>query len=392
MKFLVNTEKFLAGIRRVKSAVSTKSLNAMLNNILLEAEGDTLRLTAYDMELRIQTTVAATVSEGGSIAVPAKKFEEIISVLPMGDVQLETRAEAPEEIRLKCMKANYTLHGQRGDGFPTADPFVEDWSFSMGGKELVDCLARTVYARSQDETRQALNGVLFSIRGSMRTIAASDGRRLALVEASLDQEAKDEEGNPVDVPTREGEFILPCKVVAELIKNADQTKAVKIRLTRSMAVFENGPTIITSKLVDKNYPNYRSVIPVSFRNTVEIPRMLFADVLKRVRMMVTDGEDSASVTLSITEHSMRISASSPEYGNAEDSVDVELKGEPIEISFNPNYLFDPLQKLVCDTFQLHYNDCVTPVEMTGDPGFIYILMPMRPVLPPVEEGAQDSQA
>ncbi len=388
MNFLVNTEKFLSGIRRVMSAVSTKSLNAMLNNILLEAEGDTLHLTAYNMELRIRTVVPATVNEAGSIAVPAKKFGEVIGALPMGDVMVETRAEAPEEIRLKCMKANYTLHGQRGDGFPVADPFVEDWSFSMGGKELVDCLCKTVYARSEDETRQALNGVLVSIRGSMRTIAASDGRRLSLVEASLDQEAKDEAGQPMGIPTQEGEFILPFKVVAELIHNVDQSKVVKVRLTKSMAVFENGDTVLTSKLVDKNYPNYRSVIPVSFRNTVEIPRMLFSDVLKRVRMMVSDGEDSASVTLLIQEHSMRISASSPEYGNAEDTVDVELKGEPIEIAFNPRYLSDPLKNLVCDNFQLHYNDGVTPVEMTGDPGFIYILMPMRPVIPvPAEPGS-----
>ncbi len=391
MNFLVNTEKFLSGIRRVMSAVSTKSLNAMLNNILLEAEGDALHLTAYDMEVRIQTSVPATVNEAGTIAVPAKKFGEVIGALPMGDVLLETRAEAPEEIRLKCMKANYKLHGQRGESFPVADPFVEDWSFVMGGKELVDCLCKTVYSRSEDETRQALNGVLISIRGSMRTIAASDGRRLALVEASLEQEAKEGEGESAGLPTQEGEVILPFKVVAELIRSVDQTKVVKIRLTRSMAVFENGQTVITSKLVDKKYPNYRSVIPVSFRNTVEIPRMLFADVLKRVRTMVGEGEENASVTLSIQENLMRISASSPEYGNAEDSVDVSLTGEPIDISFNPRYLFDPLKNLVCDTFQIHYNDCVTPVEMTGDPGFIYILMPMRPVLPSEEEGTIEPQ-
>lgn len=391
MNFLVNTERLLNAIRRVSPVAGKPALNAILSHILLEAEGDALHLTAYDMELRIRTTIPATVNEGGAIAVPAQKFSEVVATLPMGDLLFETRVEAPEEIRLKCLKASYKLHGKRGENFPPADFFAEEWSFSMGGKELVDCLCKTSYARSADETRPQLSGILFSLHGTMRTIAATDGRRLALVESSLEPAAADQEGQAGGSPAREGEFILPSKVVKELVRSVDQSKTVTIRLAKSVAVFEFGETTLTSKLVDKAYPNYRSVIPGSFRNVVEIPRLVFMEVLRRVRTMVSENEESLSVTLSIQEHSMRISAFSQEYGNAEDVMDVELKGEPIEIAFNPNFLMDPLKYLSCDTFQLNYNDGMTQMEMTGDPGFIYILMPMRAV-PPSEEAAPGEES
>ena len=377
MNFTVNTEKLLGGLRRVMSAVSSKSLNAMLNNVLLETEGDQLFLTAYDMELRIKTAIAATVSQRGAIAVPAKMFSDIVNALPMGDLVFETSDENPEDIHLICQKANYKMHGQNADGFPAAEPFAEDWSFGIGGKELVDCLCKTVYARSVDESRAALNGILVSIRGGMRTIAASDGRRLSLVEHPLEAPAEGEDAQVAVPPTKEGEFILPSKVVTELIRAVDQSKVVQVHLTKTMAVFEIGETTLTSKLVDKNYPNYRSVIPVNFRNNVIIPRALFADVLKRVSIMISKAEGGSSVSLSISDNVMTIFASSQEFGEAKETIDVELNGEPIDIAFNPQYLSDPLKTLTCDKFELKFNDGSTPVEMTGDPGFIYILMPMR---------------
>ena len=359
MNFTANTERFLGGIRRVMNAVSSKSLNAILTNILVEARDETLFLTAYDMELRIRTALPATVLQPGAIAVPAKKFADIIGALPVGDLVFETKLDNPDDIVLTCHKARYEMHGHNADGFPAPEPFAEDWSLVIGGKELVDCLCKTEFARSEDESRQALNGVLVSIRGGMRTIAATDG------------------GEASPAPTKEGEFILPRKTVIELIRSVDQSKTVTIRLTHTTAVFENGDTIMTSRLVDKTYPNYRSVIPVNFRNSVLVPRTLFADVVKRVKTMASDSDGGASILLSIKESTMTISASSQEYGNAQDEIAVELHGDPIDIAFNPQYLSDPLKTLSCDKFELKYNDGVTPVEMTGDQGFIYILMPMR---------------
>ena len=385
MKFVVNAEKFQSAVRRVMSGVSAKTLNAMLNNILIEAEGDTVHLTTYDMEIRIRTAVPAVVEETGRTAIPAKKFNEVVSVLPMGDLRFEIVTSGNEEnaqkARVQCQKSKYDLNVQNADGFPAAEPFVEDWSFGVGGKDLVDCLCKTFYARSNDESRAALNGVLVSLQGGMRTIAASDGRRLALVQTNMAAPAaaagEGGDASPVAEATREGSFILPSKVVGELIRSVDQSKSVVVHLSQNMALFELGDTIVTSKLVDKAYPNFRSVIPSEFRSVVNIPRALFADVLNRIRKVVSENEDGSSIKLTIDKDVMKISASSQEYGAAEEFVDVQLEGDPMEIDFNPQYLSDPLKSLYCDFFQMKFNDKTTPVEVTGDPGFIYILMPMR---------------
>ena len=373
MNFTVTTENLLAGLNRVKNAVSTKPVIPILNNILMDAKGDQLVLTAYDTELRIQTTVPAMVTEEGSITLQAKKFCELVGALPAADVVISNTDDEPEAVKIACKRIKYKMHGISAEAFPEAEAFLEDWCFSIDGKELVDSLSKVDYARSEEESRKALSGVLFSIRSGMRTVAATDGRRLALVEKSIDANA-----DGTAAPTRDGEFILPVKVVKELKRSIDQSKPVTIHLTNSMAVFEAGSTSIMSKLVEQSYPNYRSAIPVNFANTVTIPRVAFADSLKRVRIMIAEsGDNSGIIKLDIADNQLTFSAMSAEYGDAAEPIDVEMSGEPISIAFNPQFLADPIAALDCEQFVLKYNDALTSALITGDPGFIYILMPMR---------------
>lgn len=200
----------------------------------------------------------------------------------------------------------------------------------------------------------------------MLTVAATDGRRLALVEKAFDAEAGE---------VQDGDVILPYKTVAELIKSLDVNDKVKVRLTASAAVFETRNTMIISKLAEGTYPNYRSVIPESFTQKVAIPRVAFADVLNRVAMVVS--ESSASVTFTITAAEMLISAQSAEFGEANEPLDVTLEGAPIKLSFNPGFLLEPLKTLECDQLLIKFNDGFNPVAICGDDGFLYILMPMR---------------
>ena len=210
----------------------------------------------------------------------------------------------------------------------------------------------------------------FKFYGSgIRTFAASDGRRLALVENNLESAENASE--------RDGEIILPFKAVAELMRSVDQSKAVVVHLTQSMVIFENNVTTIRSKLVSGAYPNYRSVIPLNFAREIEIPRALFIDVLKRISMVSTTVDGSESVTLDFTPGQLLISASSSEYGEGNETIDIAYEGEQLVICFNPKFLLDPIKTLACDQFKMRLNDNMTPVELTGDPGFIYILMPMH---------------
>ena len=374
MKFIVTTDNLSAGTRRVQNAVSTKPILPILNNILIEAQNGQVCLTAFDNEMRITTAVSAMVTEDGAITLPAKNFANIVGAQQSGDISIENDAGS-NDVRFACHKVKYNLNGINATDFPQADLFEEEWGFSISGRDLVECLKRVCYARSEDESRKALNGIYVSVKDGIRTVAATDGRRLALTEQAIENyqpaEAAPADGDGAEKPS---DFILPYKVVIELISSIDQSKEVKIHLTRSMAVFENGATTIMSKLVEQKYPNYRSVVPANFDNEVSIPRALFLDVLKRAKMMIGDNDNS--VNLEVKENVMEISASS-EKGSFIETVDVTLKGEPITLSLNPDFMAEPLKVLNCDQFVIKFNNGFTPVQITGDTGFIYILMPMR---------------
>jgi DNA polymerase-3 subunit beta len=209
-----------------------------------------------------------------------------------------------------------------------------------------------------------LNGILLSLRSGMLTTAATDGRRLALVEKALSG----------SVPG-EGDVILPPKVVNEIQKMGEADKSLTVQLTERKAAFKTEDTVITSKLVDGNYPNYRQVIPATFSQSIVIPRTEFQTVLNRVSMVVS--ETSSSVKLKVDKAQIVVSAVSSEFGESSEPLEVSYDGKSLQIAFNPAFLMDPLKHLESDQVRLEFNDEFSPVMISGDEGFVYIIMPMR---------------
>jgi len=197
------------------------------------------------------------------------------------------------------------------------------------------------------------------------TAVATDGRRLALVEKIMDG---------IDESLKR-KVILPLKVVNELQKLLDEEGTVELRLSESRASFSIRDTVLTTKLVEGEYPNYRQVIPSSFKNSVVLPREAFAEVLNRVAVVVTDS--GASVRFKLTENALELSASSSDLGDATEPMNVAYDGEPVTIAFNPGFLRDPLRTLDADDMTIRFNDEFKPVAILGDEGFLYVIMPMR---------------
>ena len=362
MKFTVTKDNLVAALRRVMNAVSPRSTLPALSNLLFEADGENLVITATDLEVCVSTHIPALIEAGGATTLPAKKFNQICSGLPVGDVTVDCSDD--DMATITCRKVRYRIHGLPAEQYPKPENFSEDWSFALPARDLVHSLEKVAYARSDDDSRKQLSGVLLSIRSGMFTIAATDGRRLALVERVLDSDGK------VD-----GDVILPNKAVVELVKNMNQEGDIKVRLSTANVAFETQDTSVMTKLVEGNYPNSRQVIPDSFARSVAIPRLPFADALNRVSMVVS--ENSSAVKLSFSAGQLVLSASSVEYGEASEPVDVSFEGENVEISFNPVFFSDPLKYLDCDQLIIQFNDELSPVQLSGDEGFLYILMPMR---------------
>jgi DNA polymerase-3 subunit beta len=248
--------------------------------------------------------------------------------------------------------------------FPREAPLENGWSFTTTCGEFQKILGKVAYAASPDESRRVLNGILLSLRSGMLTTAATDGRRLALVEKAL----------AGSVPG-EGDVILPPKVVNEIQKLGEAEKNLTVQLTERKVAFRTDDTVITSKLVDGNYPNYRQVIPGSFGQSVVIPRTEFQTVLNRVSMVVS--ETSSSVKLKVEKAQVVVSAVSSEFGESSEPLEVSYEGKTLQIAFNPAFLMDPLKHLESDQVRLEFNDEFSPVMISGDEGFVYIIMPMR---------------
>jgi len=366
MKLTITTENLLFGLRRVMTVIGNNVANPIMNNFLLEAGENTLQVTGVDNEIRTRTEVASLVFDPGKITLPGKKFYQIVSALPAGDVSIETLEEDEEVVALSCQKASYKIRGLNASGYPEMDDFVEEWSFSMLAKELVSSLSKVFYSRSDDESRKVLHGVLLSVRAGMLTVAATDGRRLALVEKVINGQTDD---------IKDSDIILPYKTVSELIKSLDTSKDVKISLSAAVAVFETKSTRIISKLAEGSYPNYRSVIPDHFSQKVAMSRVAFADVLNRIALVVSDS--SGSINLDLSTAQINVWGKSVEYGEASEPIEVSYDGEPMNIAFNPEFFIEPLKYLECDQVIMKFNDNASPVAICGDEGFLYILMPMR---------------
>ncbi len=363
MKLTVPAVSLMDGLRKVLNVVNPRSTIPVLSNVLLSAKDNLLTLSTTDLEVSISTSIEANVETEGETTLPARKFGQIVGTLTKGDVTLETDKSLTTTI--SCGRAVFRVMGIEASEFPRETGFQEDRRLELAAVDFGKTLKKIAYAVSMDRTRYVLNGILLSINEGNFTSVATDGRRLAVVEKVIDG---------ID-QSMDGDVILPIKVVTELQKLLEEEGRVEIRLSESRASFTVSNSEISSKLVEGKYPNYRQVIPGSFKNSVIIPREAFSEVLNRVSVVVTDS--GASIKFDLSKDSLKLSASSSDVGEASEPVEVSYQGDPLTIALNPGFLREPLRNLECDELTMRFNDEFKPIALLGDEGFLYVIMPMR---------------
>jgi len=225
-------------------------------------------------------------------------------------------------------------------------------------------LKKTAYAVSSDETRYVLNGVYMSLKSSKLTVVATDGRRLALVERDT------------EIPKGgEAEIILPTKAVAELQRLLGEKGEAKLSVGENQIIFNLNGTTLASKLIEGTYPNFRQVIPSETKERVPWERELFLAALHRASILAS--EKSQSVKLNFAKNILTITATTPEVGEAKETLAINYKGKDLTIAFNPQYLMDPLRNLDADEVFLELTDELSPGVVKLNEPFLYVLMPMR---------------
>jgi DNA polymerase III subunit beta len=362
MKFSVSKEKLLEGLQTVQNVVSTRTTLPILSNVLLHAEGGELKLTTTDLDVGVRGSVEASIDKPGSTTLPARRLFTIVRELPSSEITFEVDSKNVASIR--SGPSFFKILGLPEEEFPPLPKFDNAKAFTIRQKDLKDGLKKTAYAISTDETRYVLNGILFTFKDNKLTLVATDGRRLALVDIELEFPRSHE----VDV-------IVPSKAVTELGRLLKDDGDVKLTVGENQIAFEINGTLLVSKLIEGNYPNYRQVIPAETKERITLERELFLNSVHRVSLLAS--EKSNSVKLVFSKNNIDIMANTPDVGEAKESMPVQYKGKEFSIAFNPEFLMAPLRNLTNDEVFLDLTDEMSPGVIKIQTPFLYVLMPMR---------------
>jgi len=362
MKLSVSKEKLLEGLQTVQNVVSTRTTLPILSNVLLEAADGQLLLTTTDLDVGMRGGVEATVEKPGAATLPARRLFNIVRELPSAEILLEVDSKSVASIR--CGPSYFKILGLPQEEFPPLPKFEGAKTFTLRQKDLKDGLRKTAYAISTDETRYVLNGILFSFKDNKLTLVATDGRRLALVDIELEFPR-----------SHEVELILPTKAVTELSRLVSEEGDIKMSVSENQVAFEVDGTLLVSKLIEGNYPNYRQVIPPEAKERIILERESFLNTVHRVSLL--SSEKSNSVKLVFSKNNIDIIANTPEVGEARESLPVNYKGREFSVAFNPEFLMAPLRNLPNDEVFLDLIDEMSPGVIKVQSPFLYVLMPMR---------------
>lgn len=362
MKFRISKEAFLDGLQKVQYVVSSRTTLPILSNVLLVAKDGRLQFTTTDLDVGITGSVEAQIEKEGATTLPAKRLVSIVRELPSSEV--EVSVDAKNHASIRSGPSFFKIIGLGESEFPPLPDFAGAKEFKIPQAVLRDGLKKTAYAISTDETRYVLNGIFTSFRDGKLTLVATDGRRLAMVDADLEFPA-----------SHETDVIIPNKAVQELQRLLGEAGEVLVKLSDSQISFAVGDSLLCSKLIEGNYPNYRQVIPGDSNERVIISREALLETVRRVSLL--SSEKSNSVKLVFSENRIEVTANSPDVGEAQESMDVIYQGPPMQIAFNPEFLQAPLRNLDSDDVYLDLIDEMSPGVLRIEGTFLYVLMPMR---------------
>jgi DNA polymerase-3 subunit beta len=362
MKIKISKDIILEGLQKIQSVVSSRTTLPILQNILVKTEKDKIVLGATDLDVSVRTSVAAEISKAGATTLPARRIFSIFKELPAGEIEID--ADDRNVATIKSGASVFKIIGISEEDFPALPKFEGGKVYTVDQAVFRDMLRNTSYAASRDESRYILNGVLLSFRGDKLTVVATDGRRMALYEQE------------VEFPKEaEADLVLPFKAVDELVKTLADEGSLKIHAVENQVCFEFNDMLIISKLIEGTYPNFRQVIPAHSEERIKLEREALLAALRRVSLI--SSEKSTAVKMAFSKNRLEINASTAEIGEARETIAIAYTGKALSVSFNPEFLMDPLRSLVKDEVYLELTDDLSPGVLKADVPFLYVLMPMR---------------
>jgi DNA polymerase-3 subunit beta len=363
MKFIVSKNELTSLIGKIQNVVPSKPALPILSNVLIEAVADQLIISATDLTVSMRAVCEAKVLEEGAIALPAKKFFQLIRELTAPQVEIHS---ATSEIAfITAGTSNFRIQGMHKSEFPTLPDLSEGIQFSLPNSSLKELFSRTSFAAAREDSRQILNGLLLQRSSSLTHVVGTDGKRLAKVQIAIDSP---------DAP--EGSYVLPLKAVEEIVKILENNeKASKITLMSDKFAIEVDSVTLMTKLLSGQYPDISRIIPKKSANPVALHREELISLLRQVALFTS--EESSSVRFSFTDGALQLSAMSGEIGEGEVRMPVNYAGPKLDIAFNPHYFLDILRHSKDEVVHFDVTDSYNPGLITDSSNALFVIMPMR---------------
>jgi DNA polymerase-3 subunit beta len=370
MEITVSKFELLRELSATQGVVERKTTIPILSNYLFEAAGDRLSLTATDLDLSLRTSCNAKVKKEGSCTIPARKLHDYVKLLPDADITIKMLEN--HWVSIRCGRSNTKMVGMARSNFPSLPAFPTAGVVRIPAQTLRGMIARTSFAIANEESRYTLNGALMVLKPESITMVATDGHRLAHVERS---------GEKFEGVSGELKTLVPKKAMDELRSLVDSTEVEIIEFAKdeSTLFFRIGPRLLTSRQLTGQFPNYEAVLPKDNSKSVLLHSEDLAAAISRVAQFAD--ERSKAVRLKLEKGELKLSASSTETGESEDSIETDYNGEPLTIGFNAQYISDFLKAAASSDVRLELKDPqsagqLRPAE-SEDYKYRYIVMPMR---------------
>jgi DNA polymerase-3 subunit beta len=377
MEITVSKFELLRELTATQGVVERKTTIPILSNYLLEATGDKLSLTATDLDLSLRTSCNVKVKKEGACTIPARKLYDYVRLLPDADITI--RLLENHWVSIRCGRSNTKMVGMAKSNFPGLPVFPSAGVIKIPSGVLRSMIAKTGFAIASEESRYTLNGALMVLKPESITMVATDGHRLAHVERA---------GEKFEGVSGEMKTLIPKKAMDELKslldsqgdnKGEGNVETIDFAKDESTLFFRIGPRLLTSRQLTGQFPNYEAVLPKDISKSIALHGEELGAAIARVAQFAD--ERSRAVRLRLEKGELKISASSTETGESEDSIEVAYDGEPMAIGFNAQYLTDFIKATGSGEVKLELKDAQSAGQLRPAEGedykYRYIVMPMR---------------
>lgn len=363
MKAVISKSDLVNIIGKIQTIVASKPSIPILANVLIEAIDDQLIVSATDLTVSMRCYAEAKVVEEGSIALPARRFFQLVRELTSPQVKIS--AQTNEIAEITTGTSVFRINGMNKAEFPQLPDLTGAPEFSLSQSVLKEMLSKTAFSAAREDSRYTLNGVQLQIANQKATFIGTDGKRLAKTTAQIS----------ID-PSILGNYVIPLKAVEEMTKMLEESDSeVNLSLSHDKISMESGSMTLIAKLLAGQYPDVERVIPKNLAHQFSIHREELMSLLRQVSLFTSD--TSNSVRFSFETGQLHLSAMSSEVGEGRVSMPVDYAGEKLDIAFNPYFFVDILRHSKDETVRFGLTDPHNPGLITDSTSALFVIMPMR---------------